>query len=56
MLLFVVLAINVALLHWKNSLKKFNFYDRTGLTNLNTPISGISAMLIGPMGQKVESK
>ena len=29
---------------------------RTGLTNLNTPISEFSAILIGPMGQKVESK
>jgi len=27
---------------------------RTGLTNLNTPISGSSTMLIGLIGQKIE--
>jgi hypothetical protein len=28
--------------------------ERIGFTNLNTPISEFSAILIGPMGQKVE--
>ena len=28
--------------------------ERTGPANLNTPISEFSAILIGPMGQKVE--
>ena len=30
--------------------------NRTGLTNLNIPISEFSAILIGPMGQEVERK
>jgi hypothetical protein len=29
---------------------------RTGLTNLNTPISAFSAILIGLIGQRVERK
>ena len=44
--------------HWSNyqliTKEMVEAQVRTGLTNFNTPISGISAILIGLIGQKVE--